>query len=160
MPKPRRHQTEAHAQTLSPPTSLPPSQTITRVLSSRGKNLYTVQLPSEHTLLVELAPQFRSTIWIKRNGYVVIDQDLASLGNRENKLGGVIVNIVGDERTWKKMGYWPKEFTETKGRLVAEEDDEDESRVGKMPPSGSEDEEDEEEKHMDQSNEEEDKDET
>ena len=54
--------------------------------------------------MVELPARFRSTIWIKRRGYVLVDT--AAFENRENKLGGEIVNVVREERKWRKMDYW------------------------------------------------------
>lgn len=67
--------------------------------------------------------------------------------DRENKLDGEIINIVREEREWRKMGYWPKEFV--RKDVYAESDDEDSDeeggrnpnrRVGEMPPSDDEEE--------------------
>lgn len=67
--------------------------------------MYSVELPSKkELLLVELPPRFRSQIWIKRGGYVVIDP--SAFEGRENKLGGEIVNVVRDEKQWRKQAYW------------------------------------------------------
>jgi probable RNA-binding protein EIF1AD len=96
----------------------------------------------------------RSTVWIKRGSYVVVDT--SSLADRDNKLDGEIVNVVRDEKAWRKMAYWyvvycsrrargimwliytlfrPKEFVK-KSTYVQDSDDE-ESTVGKMPPADS-----------------------
>ena len=56
------------------------------------------------TLLVEMPRRFRSTIWVKRGSYVVVD--VAALAGRENKLGGEIVNVVREEKRWRRMPYW------------------------------------------------------
>lgn len=32
--------------------------------------------------------------------------DTGAFGERENKLGGEIVNVVRGEREWRKEGYW------------------------------------------------------
>lgn len=32
--------------------------------------------------------------------------DMSAFGGRENKLGGEIVNVVRDERQWRKEPYW------------------------------------------------------
>ncbi|KAI9686227.1 MAG: hypothetical protein M1822_003882 [Bathelium mastoideum] len=136
MPKPRRNVELVAEETLHPPENLSTKQSIARVVKAAGKNLYSVQLPSQKTLLVELPSRFRSTIWIKRGGYVLVDT--AALAERENKLDGEVVNIVGDEKAWRKMGYWPKEFA--KNATLEVESDEDDSHVGKMPPDGEEEE--------------------
>jgi len=116
---------------LTPPDKLDDGQMIVRVVKAEGKDLYTVELPSTQTLLVELEARFRSTIWLKRGGYVLVDTN--SLADRENKLDGEIINVVREEKTWRKERYWPKEF-EKKSRATAGSDEE-ESTVGKMPPS-------------------------
>ena len=136
MPKPRRNVENVAEETRNPPPTISSQQTIARVLKAAGNNLYSVQLPSQNTVLVELHSRFRSTIWIKRNGYVLVDT--GTLAERENKLEGEIVNIVGNEKTWRKMPYWPKEFVKTS--VLGTESDEEESNVGKMPPSEDEEE--------------------
>ena len=85
-------------------------------------------------MLAELPAKFRSTFWLKRGSYVVLDT--ASLAARDNKLAGEIVNLVGDEKAWRKMSYWPPEFPAR--RLGYDGDSDDEGP--KMPPSDSEDE--------------------
>ena len=119
-------------ETLTPPDNLADGQLIARTVKAEGKNLYSVEIPSHETLLVELEAKFRSTIWLKRGSHVVIDR--SALADRENKLDGLIVNIVRDEKAWRKEKYWPKEFV--KKPIVAENDEE--STVGKMPPSEDE----------------------
>jgi probable RNA-binding protein EIF1AD len=116
-----------------------------------GNNLFNVEQADGKELLVELPAQFRSTFWIKRGGYVVVDSQ--ALAERENKLHGEIVNVVREERIWRKMEYWyvvriggrrstfsdidrPDSFS--KEIPIATNDEEDDSRVGKMPPSDSE----------------------
>lgn len=59
--------------------------------------------------------------------------DTKALADRDNKLDGEIVNVVRDERQWRKQGYWPKEFA--KKRPPVSVDSGEESMVGKMPPS-------------------------
>jgi probable RNA-binding protein EIF1AD len=43
-------------------------------------------------------------VWIKRGSFVVVDT--SALADRENKLDGEIVNVVRDEKDWRKMAYW------------------------------------------------------
>lgn len=88
------------------------------------------------TVLVELPSRFRNTIWMKRGGYVLVDTEGAEV--RQNKIDGEIINVVRDEHVWRKEAYWPKEFP--KLSAYEEDSDDEESTVGKMPPSDSEDE--------------------
>ncbi|KAK2067228.1 hypothetical protein P8C59_000986 [Phyllachora maydis] len=120
----------------TPPSVLNPSQSVARVVGAEGSSVYTVALPSAKTVPVELAPLFRNTIWLKRGGYVLVD--LASMADRQksgSRIVGEIVNVVRDEKAWRKMAYWPKQFPR---RVDVEDEDEDESNVGKMPPDESE----------------------
>ena len=105
MGRPKRQLQATAEETCRPPAALEPAQFIAQVNKAEGKNLYTVKLPSKiETLLVELPARFRSTIWIKRGGFVVIDT--AAFEDRENKLAGEIVNVVREEKTWRKQAYW------------------------------------------------------
>ncbi|TID25775.1 hypothetical protein E2P81_ATG03563 [Venturia nashicola] len=135
--------------TSTPPPSLTPTQSICRVIKAVGNNNFTVSPPKPtQTLLVELPPQFRNLVWLKNGGYVVIDSAGPSVdAARENKLDGEIINVVREEREWRKMGYWPEEFVKKVGYAGSEGDDESEEegrnpnrRVGEMPPSDDEEE--------------------
>ena len=80
-------------------------QAIARVKKAEGNNLYSVELPlRKESLLVELPSRFRSQIWIKRGGYVVVDT--SAFAERDNKLDGEIINVVRDEKHWRKQAYW------------------------------------------------------
>ncbi|KAF2143764.1 uncharacterized protein K452DRAFT_224702 [Aplosporella prunicola CBS 121167] len=136
MGRPKRNLLATVEDTLTPPDALTATQSLAKVAKAEGNNLYSVDLPSGNTALVELNPRFRSTIWIKRGSYVVVDQ--STLAERENKIQGEIVNVVRDEKAWRKQGYWPKEFP--KVSTYPEDSDDDDNRVGMMPPSDSEDE--------------------
>lgn len=149
MPKPRRNLQATAEETTTPPPSLTSTQSLARVLQAAGNNLYRVELPpstsatpttqaSSKTLLVELPARFRSTIWIKRGGFVLVDT--AAAAERENKLDGEIVNVVRNEKEWRKEKYWPKEFVQRISYADEDDSDEEESNVGRMPPSDSEDE--------------------
>lgn len=133
MGPPRRKLQETVEDTVTPPDTLQPGQLIARIIGAKGKNLYEVELPSSQTLLVELEAKFRSTIWLRRGGYVLVDT--TTLADRDNKIEGEIVNVVRDEKRWRKASYWPKTFVK---KAVPAENDEEESTVGKMPPSDSE----------------------
>lgn len=122
-------------ETLTPPDSLTQGQTIARVVKANGKDLYTVQTPASSTLLVELDAKFRATVWVKRGGFVLVDT--ATGEGRDNKIQGQIINIARDEKQWRKQSYWPPQFVK---KAVPVDSDEEESNVGKMPPSESEEE--------------------
>jgi probable RNA-binding protein EIF1AD len=101
----RKRNVQATAEeTSNPPDSLTTTQFIAKIVKAEGNNLYTCLLPSTKTILVELPSRFRNTIWMKRGGYVVIDTQEAEV--RENKIGGEIVNVVREEREWRKTAYW------------------------------------------------------
>ncbi|KAK0714528.1 hypothetical protein B0H67DRAFT_488815 [Lasiosphaeris hirsuta] len=136
MGKPKRNILAAAEESSTPPDQLTESQSLARVVKAEGNNLYAVILPSKKPLLVELEPRFRNTIWIKRGGYVLIDVASSSERPPNSRVVGEIINVVRDEKAWRKLPYWPKQFTKN----TYEDEDDDESTVGKMPPSGSEDE--------------------
>lgn len=151
MPRPKRNVLATAVATSTPPDSLSESQSIARVVKAMGNNIFNVEQADGKELLVELPAQFRSTFWIKRGGYVVVDSQ--ALAERENKLHGEIVNVVREERMWRKMEYWyvvgiggrrrgfsdiDRPSTFSKKVPAVSSDEEDNSRVGKMPPSDSE----------------------
>jgi probable RNA-binding protein EIF1AD len=91
-------------ETLTPPQTLEHDQSIARVVKGEGKNLYSVELPNAKQLLVELPARFRSTIWMKRGGFVLVDTSIFE--DRGNKLSGQIINVIRDEKNWRKQAYW------------------------------------------------------
>jgi len=136
MPKPRRNVQAAAEETLTPPNQLTASQCVARVKTAAGNNLYHIETSAGKAMLVQLPARFRSTIWIKRGSFVLVDT--STLAERENKLDGEIINIVRNEKDWRKMSYWPADFV--KRSAYPEDSDEEESKVGMMPPSDDEDE--------------------
>ncbi|KAL9134246.1 MAG: hypothetical protein Q9175_004573 [Cornicularia normoerica] len=132
MGRPKRHLLATAAETSSPPSVLDQGHFIALVKKAEGNNLYSVELPSgKEPLLVELPSRFRSQIWIKRGGYVVVDR--SAFDDRENKLGGEIVNVVREEKQWRKQAYWPAVFA--KKPTYLDDSENDESTAGKMPPA-------------------------
>ena len=106
-------------QITDPPDELTDSQRIAKVDQVMGNNLYQIILPDDSKRLVELPPKFRSTMWIRRGGYVVIDDT----GNeRNNKIDGEIIIVIHEVKKWMKLQYWPAEFTEK--AAAVESDDE------------------------------------
>jgi probable RNA-binding protein EIF1AD len=104
MGRPKRSVQAAADETLTPPLVLTPTQSIARVVKTTGNHLYECTLPNDKEILAELPPRFRNTIWIKRGGYVLVDSKDA--GVRENKIDAEILNVVRDEREWRKETYW------------------------------------------------------
>ncbi|KAL8764645.1 MAG: hypothetical protein Q9209_007950 [Squamulea sp. 1 TL-2023] len=132
MARPKRRFLATAQETSSPPAALDDNHAIARVRMAEGKNLYLVDLPSNaKPLLVELPSRFRSQIWIKRGGYVLVDT--AVFVDRDNKLDGEIINVIREEKEWRKQSYWPSEFV--KKSTYPEDSDDEDSIVGKMPPS-------------------------
>lgn len=133
MPRPKRDIQAVALETITPPQTLKATQQIARVKQAAGNNLYQLELPNTDTALAELPARFRSTIWIKRGSYVLLDTD--TLASRDNKLDGEIVNVVREEKLWRKMPYWPAHFAARSSAYAEDSDDEG----PKMPPSYSDD---------------------
>lgn len=107
MGRPKRNVLAAAEESMTPPDELTDYQIIARVGKPEGNNLYTCILPNTKTALVELAQRFRNTIWIKRGGFVLIDLTPSEERTKaNNKVQGEIVNVVRDEKQWRKMPYW------------------------------------------------------
>jgi probable RNA-binding protein EIF1AD len=104
MGRPKRQVLATISDTITPPDVLPDAHLIARIVKAEGKNLYSAELPNGKSVLAELEAKFRSTVWIKRGSYVVVDT--SALAERDNKLDGEIVNVVRDEKAWRKMAYW------------------------------------------------------
>ncbi|KAF6831728.1 translation initiation factor 1A/IF-1 [Colletotrichum musicola] len=132
MGRPKRSAQAAAEEALTPPDALSGNQSIVRVLRAEGNNLYACELPNKKDMVLELAQRFRNTIWIKRGGYVLAER----YEEPEGRVQGEIINVVRDEKAWRKQSYWPKEFAKSR---YEDEDEESDSNVGKMPPSDSED---------------------
>ena len=133
MPRTKRDIKAVAEETVTPPEALTASQYIARVKQAKGNNLYQLELPDGQLVLAELSARFRSTIWMKRGSYVLVDT--GALAERDNKLDGEIVNIVRDEKGWRKMSYWPEQFPAKKSTYG----DDSESDGPMMPASDSDD---------------------
>lgn len=90
--------------TSTPPDELTPTQQICKVVKANGNNLYNCETVEGKVFLAELPTRFRSKIWMKRGGYVVVD--FVPMEERKNKIEGEIVNVVREEKAWRKMSYW------------------------------------------------------
>jgi probable RNA-binding protein EIF1AD len=106
MGKSRRTIQAAAQESITPPEELTASQSVARVVKAEGNGLYTCVLPDKKTVLLELEPKFRNTVFIKRGGYVLVDLASAEERKEKSRVLGDIINIVRDERSWRKQPYW------------------------------------------------------
>jgi probable RNA-binding protein EIF1AD len=107
MGKPKRAAVLAAAQeSMTPPDELSESQSLARVVKAEGNSLYTCELPNRKTIIVELEQRFRNTIFIRRGGYVLVDLASAEERPQSTRVVGEIINIVRDEKEWRKQPYW------------------------------------------------------
>ncbi|EEU40174.1 uncharacterized protein NECHADRAFT_32323 [Fusarium vanettenii 77-13-4] len=104
MGRPKRNVLAAAEESMTPPDVLGPGQSIVRVVKPEGNNLYTCELPDTKPLILELAQRFRNTIWIKRGGFVLAERYQES--REDTRAMGEIVNVVRDEKLWRKQAYW------------------------------------------------------
>jgi probable RNA-binding protein EIF1AD len=136
MAPPRRKVLATAEETMFPPDEFADTHQIARAIKATGNNIYLIELPDKKQMLAELPARFRSTFWIKRGSFVVVDTSTSE--ERDNKIGGEIINIVRDEKAWRKAPFWPKEFPKQAVVAADSDSDEEESRVGKMPSSDEE----------------------
>lgn len=104
MGRPKRNVLAAAEAASTPPEALEANQTLVRVVKPEGNNLFNCELPNQKTIVLELAQRFRNTIWIKRGGFVLAEMYTA--GTEDTRAEGEIVNIVRDEKQWRKQPYW------------------------------------------------------
>lgn len=102
MGKPKRSALQAAEDTLTPPATLEKNQAIVRVVKAEGNNLYACELPNKKDFVLELAQRFRNTIWIKRGGFVLAER----YEENDGRVMGEIINVVRDEKAWRKQAYW------------------------------------------------------
>ncbi|KAJ5370834.1 uncharacterized protein N7496_006926 [Penicillium cataractarum] len=133
MAPPRRKVLATAEGTMFPPDELSSTQQIVRAIKATGNNIYLIEQADKTQMLVELPARFRSTFWIKRGSYVVVDTQAQE--ERDNKIGGEIINIVRDEKAWRKASFWPKEFVKQPVAVADSDSEEEDSRVGMMPSS-------------------------
>lgn len=104
MGRPKRNVLAAAEESLTPPDDLQPNQSLARVVKPEGNNLYTCELPNTKPIVLELAQRFRNTIWIKRGGFILAE--LYENVGSDSRAFGEIVNVVRDEKLWRKQAYW------------------------------------------------------
>ncbi len=102
----KRHFLAAAHEYLAPPDELTKTQFIARVVRAEGNSLYACELPNGKPIVAELQPKFRNTIFTRRGGYVLVDLESAGERSKTSRVMGEIINIVRDEKEWRKHPYW------------------------------------------------------
>ena len=89
----------------NPPDEIFPQQCLARVTSNDGRNILCVADSKGKILCVELPARFCSAaVCLRRGSYVLID--CAIFAESEGKRDGEVINVVRDEKSWRKMHYW------------------------------------------------------
>lgn len=101
----RRTAKAAVEEAFTPPDSLTEGQYLVRVVKPEGNNLYACELPSKKPVLLELAQRFRNTVWIRKGGFVLA-QRYEGDAEAAVRAEGEIVNVVRNDKLWKKQPYW------------------------------------------------------
>ncbi|KAF0981098.1 hypothetical protein FDP41_012886 [Naegleria fowleri] len=99
------------------------TQSIVRVVSTRGTNQIEVEYPvTKERILVILPTKFNKLVWVKKGDYVVISTDRSE--QNKGKIKGFVDHILLSHhvKSLKKQGQWPLEF---------ETNDEEDSAVEK-----------------------------
>ena len=85
------------------------SQSIVRIVESRGNNLHEVADPAGDQYLVSMPTKFRRNIWVKRGNFVLVEPITEG-----DKVKAEIVRILTREhqKWYRAQKCWPKEFDE------------------------------------------------
>ena len=85
------------------------SQSIVRIVESRGNNLHEVADPAGDQYLVSMPTKFRRNIWVKRGNFVLVEPIIEG-----DKVKAEIVRILTREhqKWYRAQKCWPKEFDE------------------------------------------------
>lgn len=75
-----------------------------RIVKPQGNNLYACELSDKMPVVLELAQRFRNAIWIRCGGFVLAQRYDADANN--SRAAGENVNVVRDEKLWRKQPYW------------------------------------------------------
>ncbi|XP_076176571.1 putative RNA-binding protein EIF1AD isoform X2 [Ptiloglossa arizonensis] len=108
------------------------SQSIVRIIESRGNNLHEVVNFTGDQYLVSMPPKFRRNIWVKRGDFVLVEPIPEG-----DKVKAEIVKILTREhqKLYRARDCWPKEFDEipqlNEGRISkhGEENDNEEDNL-------------------------------
>ncbi|XP_046745312.1 probable RNA-binding protein EIF1AD [Diprion similis] len=114
----RKHVVKEIKEDLNIPTE---SQSIVRLVASKGNNLHEVSNPGGENYLVSMPTKYRKNIWIKRGDYVLVEPIPEG-----DKVKAEIVKILTKEhiKFYRSRNCWPQEF-EKDSKLVENDEDED-----------------------------------
>lgn len=88
-----------------PPARLEKDQVVAKVVQLKGSALFMVVENNGQELLVEMPPKYRNKIWVRRNGFVIVDK--SEFLEKDNKIDGTILYVVQSPlKNWKKQIYW------------------------------------------------------
>ncbi|XP_033334128.2 putative RNA-binding protein EIF1AD [Megalopta genalis] len=126
---------------LSVPTE---SQSVVRILESRGNNLHEVEDSTGDQYLVSMPTKFRRNIWVKRGDFVLVEPIPEG-----DKVKAEIVKILTREhqRWYRSQNCWPKEFDDSSGSDEKNKNDENSDseeddifvNTNRLPPNRIED---------------------
>lgn len=83
------------------------TQSIVKILSSKGNNLHEVENPDGSVFLVSMPTKFRKNVWVKRGDFVLMESI-----EEGDKVKGEMVRILTKEhiKYFKEDGVWPAAF--------------------------------------------------
>lgn len=106
----RKHLTGGERQPLEPPTE---GQRIVRAVGPRGGNIVEVEYPGGRSSLCLLPAKFNKTLWIRKGGYLVVEESPEAVTDSATKVTGTVVQVLYDDhvKQLRRMeGVWPPEF--------------------------------------------------
>ncbi|KAI8471821.1 MAG: hypothetical protein J3K34DRAFT_520188 [Monoraphidium minutum] len=108
-----------------------PDESIVRALGARGGNIVEVEHPDGRATLVLMPARFNKKLWVRRGGFLIIDESAEAQEDASSRVTGTIVSVLYDEHVRKLQklpGVWPPEFQagSSKAAAVAAEEEEEE----------------------------------
>ncbi|XP_015516630.1 probable RNA-binding protein EIF1AD [Neodiprion pinetum] len=113
----RKHVVKEIREDLNIPTE---SQSIVRIVASKGNNLHEASSPGGGNYLVSMPTKYRKNIWIKRGDYVLVEPIPEG-----DKVKAEIVKILTKEhiKFYRLRNCWPQEFEKGSKRVERDEDE-------------------------------------
>jgi probable RNA-binding protein EIF1AD len=89
-----------------------PTESIVRVVSTRGTNQVEVEYPNKEKILVMMPSKFKKLVWTKKGDYLIIATDRSE--HNRGKIKGIIEHVLLPHQIkhLKRIGVWPIEFVE------------------------------------------------
>lgn len=103
-----------------------PHQSVARIRSSPGANIFEIALPEGKTGLALLPTKFRKLTWLKRGDFVIVNQaegDVETAAGTEGSVSFMIEHILYADaiKNLRQKGLWPVQFedlTQDRGKAV------------------------------------------